>query len=59
MYPFHPRRGETVLVQGRFAYRGGDLVVTPQHDGSVACIPAWMTHARSALHAVGRAAVFS
>src|ERR1700751_3489335 len=48
MYPFHPRCGETVLVQRRFAYRGVDLVVIPQPDGSVACIPAWMTHERAA-----------
>ena len=48
MYPFHPRCGETVLVQRRFAYRGVDLVVIPQPDGSVACIPEWMTHERAA-----------
>jgi hypothetical protein len=48
MYPFHPRYGETVLVQRRFAYRGVDLVVIPQPDGSVACIPEWMTHERAA-----------
>ena len=48
MYPFHPRCGETVLVQRRFAYRGVDLVAIPQPDGSVACIPAWMTHERAA-----------
>jgi len=48
MYPFHPRYGETVLVQRRFAYRGVELVVIPQPDGSVACIPAWMTHERAA-----------
>ena len=48
MYPFHPRYGETVFVQRRFAYRGVDLVVIPQPDGSVACIPEWMTHERAA-----------
>lgn len=48
MYPFHPRYGEIVLVQRRFAYRGVELVVIPQPDGSVACIPAWMTHERAA-----------
>ena len=48
MYPFHPRCGETVLVQRRFAYRGVDLVVIPQPDGSTACIPEWMTHERAA-----------
>jgi hypothetical protein len=48
MYPFHPRYGETVFVQRRFAYRGIDLVVIQQPDGSVACIPEWMTHERAA-----------
>ena len=42
-YPFHPRCGETVLISRQFTYRGVDLVVIPQPDGSVACIPAWMT----------------
>ena len=49
MYPFHPRYGEIVLVQRRFAYRGVDLVVIPQPDGSVACIPEWMTHESATL----------
>ena len=48
MYPFHPRYGETVLVQRRFAYRGVDLVVIPQPDGSIACIPEWMTSEQAA-----------
>src|SRR5215831_13247430 len=48
MYPFHPRCGERVLVQRRFAYRGVDLVVIPQPDGSIACISEWMTHERAA-----------
>jgi hypothetical protein len=43
-YPFHPRCGESVPVFRRFAYRGVDLVVIPQPDGSIACIPEWMTH---------------
>jgi integrase len=43
-YPFHPRCGETVLILRQYAYRGIDLVVIPQPDGAVACIPAWMTH---------------
>src|SRR6266478_3121779 len=43
-YPFHPRCGETVLIARQYAYRGAELVVIPQPDGSVACIPAWMTH---------------
>jgi hypothetical protein len=33
-YPFHPRCGETVLILRQFAYRGTDLVVIPQPDGS-------------------------
>src|SRR6202048_3973513 len=48
-YPFHPRCGETVLIARQYAYRGAELVVIPQPDGSVACIPAWMTH-ESAAH---------
>src|SRR5271157_1018406 len=42
-YPFHPRCGDTVLILRRYAYRGVELVVIPQPDGSVACIPEWMT----------------
>ena len=49
-YPFHPRCGETVLILRQFAYRGTDLVVIPQPDGTVACIPAWMTHKSAAQH---------
>src|SRR5271166_3143985 len=33
-------------------YRGTDLVVIPQPDGTVACIPAWMTHESAAHHKV-------
>src|SRR5215472_13084003 len=47
-YPFHPRSGESVPVFRRFAYRGVDLVVIPQPDGSIACIPEWMTHEQAA-----------
>src|SRR6266568_7643830 len=49
-YPFHPRCGETVLIARQYAYRGAELVVIPQPDGSVACIPAWMTHESAAHH---------
>src|SRR6202140_5354570 len=49
-YPFHPRCGETVLIIKQYAYRGTNLVTIPQPDGSVACIPAWMTHESSAHH---------
>jgi len=38
-YPFHPRCGETVLIVRQYAYQGAELVVIPQPDGSVACIP--------------------
>jgi len=47
-YPFHPRCGENVPVFRRFAYRGEDLVVIPQPDKSIACIPEWMTHEQAA-----------
>src|SRR6516165_4940670 len=34
----------------QYTYRGAELVVIPQLDGSVACIPAWMTHESAAHH---------
>jgi hypothetical protein len=40
--------GETALILKQCAYRGTDLVVIPQPDGSVACIPAWITHESAA-----------
>ena len=43
-YPVHPRCGESVLIFGQYAYRDAELVVIPQPDGSVACLPVWMTH---------------
>src|SRR5215467_4168237 len=49
-YPFHPRCGEIVLIVRQYAYRDTELVVIPQPDGSVACIPAWMTHESAAHH---------
>src|SRR3954453_8692832 len=49
-YPFHPRCGEPVLIARQYAYRGSELVVIPQPDGSVACIPVWMTHESAAQH---------
>ena len=49
-YPFHPRCGEPVLIARQYVYRGAELVVIPQPDGSVACIPAWMTHESAAQH---------
>jgi hypothetical protein len=52
-YPFHPRYGETVLIARQYAYRDAELVVIPQPDGSVACIPAWMTHESAAHHQLG------
>ena len=58
-YPFHPRCGEAVLIVRQFAYRGTELVVIPQPDDSIACIPAWMTHESAAHHqAACRAAAF-
>jgi hypothetical protein len=49
-YPFHPRCGESVLIARQYAYRDAELVVIPQPDGSVACIPAWMTSESAAHH---------
>src|ERR1700674_1906838 len=51
-YPFHSRCGETVLIIRQYAYRGTNLVVIPQPDGSVACIPTWMTHEAAAQHTI-------
>ena len=31
-----------MLILRRYAYRGAELVVIPQPDGSIACIPEWM-----------------
>ena len=33
-----------MLINGSSSYRGVELVVILQPDGSLACIPAWMTH---------------
>src|ERR1700730_532600 len=52
-YRFHPRCGETVLIARRLEYRGVELVVIPQPDSSLACIPAWMTHEAAAQYALG------
>jgi hypothetical protein len=41
-----------VPIIKQYAYRGANLVVIPQPDGSVACIPAWMTHESAARHKV-------
>src|SRR4029077_18719955 len=49
-YPFHPRCGESVLIVRQYTYRGAELVVIPQPDGSVACIPTWMTYESAAHH---------
>ena len=48
MYPFHPRHGETVLVRKRFTYRGTELVAIAQPDGTLTCIPEWMTRESAA-----------
>jgi hypothetical protein len=48
MYPFHPRHGETVLVRRRFTYRGTELVAIAQPDGTLTCIPEWMTRESAA-----------
>jgi|SRR6516165_5256828 len=58
-YPFHPRCGEMVPVFRRFAYRGVDLVVIPQPDGSIAWIPEWMTEERASRFALTPAPQFS
>ena len=37
-----------MLILRRYAYRGAELVVIPQPDGSVACLPEWMTEQAAA-----------
>ena len=37
-----------MLINRRFAYRGIELVIIPQPDSSIACIPAWMTQEAAA-----------
>jgi hypothetical protein len=49
-YPFYPRCGEPVLIARQYAYRGAELVVIPQPDGSVACIPGPAPSAQSRSH---------
>src|SRR5882724_5177862 len=43
-YRFHPRYGETVLITRRLERSGVEFVVVRQPDGSLAGLPAWMTH---------------
>ena len=56
-YPFHPRCGETVLIKRQLEYRGVELVVILQPDGSIACIPAWMTHESAAQYALSESRI--
>jgi hypothetical protein len=42
-----------VLIVWQYAHRDVELVVIPQPDGSIACIPAWMTHESAARHQLG------
>ena len=37
-----------MLITRRLNYRGVELVVIPQPDSSLACIPGWMTHETAA-----------
>jgi hypothetical protein len=39
-----------VLIAKQYAYRGAELLVIPQPDGSVARIPSWMMHESAAHH---------
>lgn len=58
-YRFHPRCGETVLIKRQLEYRGVGLVVILLPDGSLACIPAWMTHEAAAQYALSEGPHFS
>ena len=41
-YPFHPRRGETVVVVGLRRHAGAEHFTVRQPDGTLALLPAWM-----------------
>src|SRR6516165_5367940 len=58
-YRFHPRFGETVLIRRQLEYRGVELVVVLQPDGSLACTPAWMTREAAAQYALSEKPRFS
>ena len=48
-----------MLILRQYAYRDAELVVIPQPDGSVACLPAWMTHESASRHQLGAEPRFS
>ena len=51
-YPFHARSGEHVEVVRRQQFRGRDVVVVQQRDGTSAHIPTWMCDSSAAALAV-------
>src|SRR3981081_1229429 len=58
-YRFHPRYGETVLVTRRLERSGVEFVVVRQPDGSLACLPAWMTQDATAQFVISEEPCFS
>jgi len=48
-----------VLIKRRLEYRGVELVVILQPDGSLACIPAWMTRESAAQYELSEEPNFS
>ena len=48
-----------MLIRRQLEYRGVGLVVILQPDGSLACIPAWMTHEAAAQYALSEKPHFS
>ena len=58
-YRFHPRCGETVLINRQLEHRSIVLVVILQPDSSLACIPLWMTHEAAAQYTLSEEPRFS
>jgi hypothetical protein len=48
-----------VLIKRELEHHGVELVVNLQPDGSLACIPAWMTQEAAAQYALGEKPQFS
>ena len=47
-YRFHPRAGDQVEVVGGRGFRGQKYLVVRQPDGTLACLPEWMTSPHAA-----------
>src|SRR6516162_5312654 len=52
-YRFHPRFGETVGVRRRLERGGAVFLVVHQLDGTLACLPVWMTDEAASRFEIG------